>query len=42
MSNLGIFVLGVVVTLIVAAAVAPLMWAAVLDGREARARKPAR
>lgn len=33
MSALGVFLLGVVVTALVAAAVLPLFWAAVLDGR---------
>lgn len=33
MSTLGIFVMGTVVTAIVAVAVLPLLWAAVLDGR---------
>ena len=39
MSNLGIFVLGVVVTALVAAAITPLIWAAVLDGRYDRQMK---
>ncbi len=33
MSNLSIFLLGVVVTALVAAAITPLIWAAILDGR---------
>jgi hypothetical protein len=39
MSALGIFVLGVVVTAIVALAVLPLVWAAVLDGRYDREQR---
>ena len=34
MSTGGLFVVGVLVTLIVVAAVAPLVYAAILDGRE--------
>lgn len=34
MSSSGLFIVGVLVTLIVVAAVAPLVYAAVLDGRE--------
>ncbi len=33
MTNLELFVLGVVVTLITVAALAPLVWAAIQDGR---------
>ncbi len=33
MTNLELFVLGVVVTLMTAAALAPLVWAAIQDGR---------
>jgi hypothetical protein len=33
MDNLQLFVLGLVVTLITAAALAPLIWAAIQDGR---------
>jgi nitrogen fixation-related uncharacterized protein len=39
MSNLAIFVLGLVVTAIVAVAIAPLLWAAVLDGRYDREQR---
>ena len=40
MNHLGIFVAGVVVTLIVTAALALLVWGAILDGRdEARRRE---
>ena len=39
MSTPGLFVVGVLVTLIVAAALALLLYAAVLDGRDATARK---
>lgn len=42
MSTPGLFVVGVLVTLIVAAALALLFYAAVLDGRYAAAQKPAR
>jgi hypothetical protein len=41
MSTPGLFVVGVLVTLIVVAALALLMYAAVLDGREDAARKAA-
>ena len=41
MSTPGLFVVGVLVTLIVVAALALLMYAAVLDGREDVARKAA-
>lgn len=34
MSSGGIFIIGTLVTLIVAGAIVPLFWAAVLDGRE--------
>jgi hypothetical protein len=34
MNHLGIFVAGVVVTVIVTAALALLVWGAILDGRE--------
>ena len=40
MSTVGIFVMGVVVTTIVAVAVLPLVRAAVLDGRYDRERRP--
>ena len=39
MSTPGLFVVGVLVTLIVAAALALLIYAAILDGRYAAARK---
>jgi hypothetical protein len=42
MSTPGLFVVGVLVTLIVAAALALLIYAAVLDGRYAAAQKLAR
>jgi hypothetical protein len=38
-SNLAIFVLGLVVTGIVTVAVTPLIWAAVLDGRYDREQR---
>ena len=41
MSTPGLFVAGVLVTLIVVAALALLMYAAVLDGREDAARRGA-
>jgi hypothetical protein len=40
MSGPGLFVVGVLVTLIVAAALALLVYAAVLDGRYAKAHAP--
>ena len=42
MSTPGLFVVGVLVTLIVAVALALLLYAAVLDGRYAAAQKLAR
>jgi hypothetical protein len=42
MSTPGLFVVGVLVTLIVAAALALLIYAAILDGRYAAAQKLAR
>ena len=42
MSTAGLFVVGVLVTLIVAVALALLLYAAVLDGRYAAAQKLAR
>jgi hypothetical protein len=42
MSTPGLFVVGLLVTLIVVAALALLVYAAVLDGREDAARKAAR
>ena len=41
MSTPGLFVVGVLVTLIVVAALALLMYAAVLDGRDDAARRAA-
>jgi hypothetical protein len=41
MSTAGLFVVGVLVTLIVAAALALLIYAAILDGRYVAAQKPA-
>ena len=41
MSTPGLFVVGVLVTVIVVAALALLMYAAVLDGRDDAARKAA-
>ena len=38
MSNLGLFVVGTLVTLLVAASMALLIWGAVLDGRDEKAR----
>jgi hypothetical protein len=37
MSNLSLFVVGTLVTLLVAASMALLVWGAVLDGRDQRA-----
>jgi hypothetical protein len=39
MSNVGLFVLGCVITAIVAVALAPLVWAAILDGRYDREQR---
>ncbi|MBV9194843.1 MAG: fasciclin domain-containing protein [Solirubrobacterales bacterium] len=41
MSGAGLFIVGVLVTLIVAAAMALLVYAAILDGRDAAARRAA-
>lgn len=41
MSNLEIFIIGTVITILVAIALIPLLWAAVLDGREEEASKRA-
>ena len=41
MSTAGLFTVGVLVTLIVAAAMALLIYAAILDGRDAAARRAA-
>ena len=41
MSGIGLFIVGLLVTLIVVAAIGLLMYAAILDGRDAaRARPP--
>ena len=42
MSGTGLFVVGAVVTLIVAAALVLLLYAAILDGRDAASRRPGR
>ena len=39
MSNLGLFVVGTLVTLLVAASMALLIWGAILDGRDEAARR---
>ena len=39
MSGIGLFIVGLLVTLIVVAAIGLLMYAAILDGRDAAARK---
>ena len=39
MSNLGLFIVGTLVTLLVAASMALLIWGAVLDGRDEDARR---
>ncbi len=39
MSNLGLFVVGTLVTLLVAASMALLIWGAVLDGQDENARR---
>ena len=41
MSNLGLFVIGTLVTLLVAASMALLIWGAVLDGRDEEASRAA-
>ena len=41
MCGQGLFIVGLLVTLIVAAALALLLYAAVLDGRDANAQAPA-
>jgi len=41
MSGIGLFIVGLLVTLIVVAAIGLLMYAAILDGRDAAARKAA-
>ena len=42
MSNVALFLLGLGITALVAAAVAPLLWAAVLDGRYDREQRQLR
>ena len=39
MSNLGLFVVGTLVTVLVIASMALLCWGAVLDGRDEQARR---
>lgn len=39
MSNAQIFIVGFVITLLVAIALVPLLWAAVLDGRDEQAAR---
>ena len=41
MSNLGLFIIGTLVTLLVAASMALLIWGAVLDGRDEEASRAA-
>ncbi len=41
MSNIGLFAAGVIVTLLVLAGLAPLVWAAILDGRYESERRAA-
>ena len=41
MSNLGVFVVGTLVTLLVVSSMALLFWGAVLDGRDEKARRAA-
>ena len=41
MSNLGLFVVGTLVTLLVTSSMALLFWGAVLDGRDEDARRAA-
>lgn len=41
MSNLSLFVVGALVTLLVTAAMALLVWGAILDGRDQRAYEDA-
>lgn len=38
MSNLGLFILGTIVTLLVTASMGLLFWGAILDGRDEKAR----
>jgi len=41
MSNLGLFAVGVVVTLLVVASLSLLVWGAILDGRDENERRAA-
>jgi hypothetical protein len=41
MSNLGLFIVGALVTLLVTGSMALLFWGAVLDGRDEQARRAA-
>jgi hypothetical protein len=41
MSNLGLFVVGTLVTLLVTASMGLLFWGAILDGRDEKARREA-
>lgn len=41
MSNLGLFIVGTLVTLLVTASMGLLFWGAILDGRDENARREA-
>ena len=41
MSNLGLFIVGTLVTLLVTASMGLLFWGAILDGRDEKARREA-
>lgn len=41
MSNVGLFAVGLLVTLLVASSLALLVWGAILDGRDERERRAA-
>jgi len=41
MSNLGLFIVGTIVTLLVTASMGLLFWGAILDGRDEKARREA-
>lgn len=41
MSNLGLFIVGTLVTLLVASSIAILVWGAILDGRDETERRAA-
>lgn len=41
MSNLGLFIVGTLVTLLVASSIAILVWGAILDGRDENERRAA-